>query len=127
MPTRRESFCCQEFEHFLIEYLSQSTGCAPRGWGTPKGRFSHSNAPIHYQHTCLSSLKQSSSKCLSQTIFSIEYVHMFLYLDFYPQIVYPLFTKCSVLVGSGIAKWLMPFPLFTVQNFALHEGILLGF
>ena len=26
---------------------------------SPKDRFSHDNVPIHYQHTCLSSLKQS--------------------------------------------------------------------
>ena len=38
--------------------------------GNPKDRFSYGNAPIHYQHTYLSSLKQSGSKCLSQTIFS---------------------------------------------------------
>ena len=30
MPTRRESTCCQEFEHYMIEYLSQSTKCITR-------------------------------------------------------------------------------------------------
>ena len=30
MPSRRESICCQEFEHYMAEYLSQSATCITR-------------------------------------------------------------------------------------------------
>ena len=30
MLSRRESICCQEFEHYMAEYLSQSASCISR-------------------------------------------------------------------------------------------------
>ena len=30
MPSRRESICCQEFEHYMAEYLSQPATCITR-------------------------------------------------------------------------------------------------
>ena len=76
MPTRRErAFAARNLNIFDRIPVTVNWLCLT--WlGNPKDRFSHGNAPIHYQHTCLSSLKQSGSKCLSRTIFSFEYVNV---------------------------------------------------
>ena len=102
MPTRRESFCCQEFEFF--DRISVTVNWLCLTWlGNPKDRFSYGNAPIHYQHTYLSSLKQYGSKCLSQTIFSFEYVNVFISRFLSPNCV-STFHKVLSFSGVGYIK-----------------------